>query len=98
MKKLKIAIIQLMLLSFFSISICKAQTEATDTTVAATDKESKFKLSPAVAFSSRLHYYGRTDSLKSSALIPTIVMQLGKHFSITPSFIFINNSQASFNY
>ena len=98
MKKLKIAVIQLLLLSFFSISICKAQTEATDTTVAATDKESKFKLSPAIAFSSRLHYYGRTDSLKSSALIPTLVMQLGKHFSITPSFIFINNNQASFNY
>ena len=100
MKKLKIATTPFILLSFFSISICKAQTEtpATDSTTITNDKEKKVRLSVATAFSSRLHYYGRTDSLKSSALIPTIVMQMGKHISITPAFIFINNNQASFNY
>ncbi|WP_460561844.1 hypothetical protein [Ferruginibacter profundus] len=97
MKKTELAIVLLLLLSFFSVSICKAQTETPDSTVT-TEKESKFKISVAAAYSSRLHYYGRTDSLKSSALLPTIVIQAGKHFTFTPSFIFINNSTASFNY
>jgi hypothetical protein len=55
---------------FFLLAICKAQSTAD--TVNTNDKEKAFQLSAATAYASRLHYYGRTDSLKSSALIPTI--------------------------
>jgi hypothetical protein len=79
---------------FFSAAICKAQSD--EDSLNTSDK--KFHLSAATAYASRLHYYGRTDSLKSSALIPTFIIQAGKQFSITPSFIFISNNQASFNY
>jgi len=92
MKKTAIIILAL----FFSARICKAQNN-TDS-VNATGEEKTFHLSAATAYASRLHYFGRTDSLKSSALIPTLIIQAGKQFSITPSFIFINNNQASFDY
>lgn len=92
MKKTAIIILAI----FFSAGICKAQSAAD--TVNTGDKEKTFHLSVATAYASRLHYYGRTDSLKSSALIPTLIIQAGKQISITPSFIFINNNQASFNY
>jgi hypothetical protein len=92
MKKTAILILAL----FFSAGICKAQNAAD--TINTDDKEKTFHLSIATAYASRLHYYGRTDSLKSSALIPTLIIQAGKQISITPSFIFINNNQASFNY
>lgn len=49
-------------------------------------------------YSSRLHYYGRTDSLKSTALIPSVSLQIGPGFFINSSFIFINNPQQSFSY
>ncbi|MGC4101006.1 hypothetical protein [Ferruginibacter sp.] len=86
------------LLTVFCAATSHAQTTPVTDTAATATKESKFKVSPAIAYSSRLHYYGRTDSLNSSALVPTVVIQAGKHFSVTPSLIFINNSQASFSY
>ncbi len=49
-------------------------------------------------FSSNLHYYGRTDSLKSSALIPNLSLEFGKGFFFNTSFVFINNKTKSFDY
>ena len=97
MKKPPFAIINIFVLQFFCFTICKAQAPGTDS-VKAKGEDNKFNLTIATAYASRLHYFGRTDSLKSSALIPTLIIQAGKNFSITPSFIFINNNQASFNY
>jgi len=97
MKKFILASISFIVLQFFFVGFCNAQSAATDTTTTL-EKEHTFHVSLATAYSSRLNYYGRTDSLKSSALIPTVVLQVGKNFTVTPSFIFINNNQASFNY
>ncbi|MBS1509284.1 MAG: hypothetical protein JST86_00470 [Bacteroidetes bacterium] len=80
---------------FIGAAGCYAQASQTDSSGKGS---SAIKLTAAAAYTSRLHYYGRTDSLKSSALIPTLIFQAGNHFSITPSFIFINNNQVSFNY
>lgn len=50
-------------------------------------------------FASRLHYYGRTDSLTSSALLPTILVQLdsvGLYASGTS--VLLNNKQQTLDY
>lgn len=50
-------------------------------------------------FAPRLHYYGRTDSLKSSALLPTVLIQfdsVGIYASGTT--VFLNNKLQSFEY
>jgi hypothetical protein len=49
-------------------------------------------------FLSKLHYYGRTDSLKSTALVPNILLQFGNGIYLSSSFIFINNNQKNLDY
>lgn len=53
----------------------------------------------AVAFVPNLHYYGRTDSLKSSALLPTILVQFDSSgFYISGSAVFIQNTLQTMDY
>ena len=77
-------------LFFFSI-ITKAQTDS----VAQKDKV-QFKL--GVYCNSRLNYYGRTDSLKSSGFFPVAELWLNKNFYITAAPVFVNNTISSFEY
>jgi hypothetical protein len=52
-----------------------------------------------VAYVPNLHYYGRTDSLKSSALIPTVLVQFDSSgFYISGSAVFIDNPAQSLQY
>ncbi|MCW3106847.1 MAG: hypothetical protein JWQ09_1353 [Segetibacter sp.] len=51
-----------------------------------------------VNYQSRLHYFGRTDSLKSSGLFPTIGFQLKEGFYVNSNFIFVNNALSSASY
>jgi hypothetical protein len=51
-----------------------------------------------INYQSALHYFGRTDSLKSSGLFPTIGFQLKEGFYVNSNFIFVNNSVSSLNY
>jgi hypothetical protein len=51
-----------------------------------------------VNYQSRLHYFGRTDSLKSSGLFPTIGLQLKEGFYVNSNFIFANNNASSLSY
>ncbi len=67
-------------------------------TIAQLNPEEKTKFTVGSTFSSKLHYYGRTDSLKSTAFIPDLSVQFANGIYISSSFIFINNSQRSFNY
>ncbi len=62
------------------------------------EKKEKTSLTLSTNFASKLHFYGRTDSLKSTALIPNIFLQFGNGIYLSSSFIFINNSQQTFNY
>lgn len=61
-------------------------------------QKEKTSLTLSNNFVSKLHYYGRTDSLKSTAMVPNILLQFGNGIFFSSSFIFINNSQQSFNY
>jgi len=51
-----------------------------------------------VNYQSRLHYFGRTDSLKSSGLFPTLGFQLKEGFYVNSNFIFVNNALSSLSY
>lgn len=51
-----------------------------------------------VNYQSKLHYFGRTDSLQSSGVFPTFGFQLKEGFYVNSNFIFANNSQSSLSY
>lgn len=51
-----------------------------------------------INYQSRLHYFGRTDSLKSSGVFPTLGFQLKQGFYVNSSFIFVNNALSSLSY
>jgi len=95
MKKMPFFILPLLCISLVS----SAQTTLTDSVpVVPVKKEKIVTVSAAASYIPELNYYGRTDSLKSSALVPSIIINAGKHFSFTPSAIFIQNNQATFEY
>jgi hypothetical protein len=58
----------------------------------------KTSLTLSTNYLSQLHFYGRTDSLKSTALVPNILLQFGNGIFLSSSFIFINNSEKTINY
>jgi len=58
----------------------------------------KTSLTVSSSFISKLHFYGRTDSLKSTALVPNILLQFGNGIYLSSSFIFINNNQQTLKY
>lgn len=51
-----------------------------------------------VDYYSNLHYYGRTDSLKSTAWVPNVFWQFGNGIFINSSLIFINSSGQALKY
>jgi hypothetical protein len=49
-------------------------------------------------YQSKLHYFGRTDSLQSSGLFPSVGFELKYGLYTNANFIFVNNSVASTDY
>jgi len=75
----------------------------TDTTVQLvqpvdTTKKAKTTFTVGLDFYSNLHYFGRTDSLRSTAWVPNVFLQFGSGFFLNSSFIFINSSGQSLKY
>ena len=58
----------------------------------------KNTLVTGMAYTSKLHYYGRTDSLSSSAFIPTLLLSFKNGFYLSSNVIFINNSTVGIEY
>ena len=56
----------------------------------------KFKI--GINYNSGLNYYGRTDSLKSSAVFPSAELWFTKDVYISASPVFVNNALQSFQY
>lgn len=46
----------------------------------------------------KLHFYGRTDSLKSTALAPSALLQFGNGIYLSSTVIFLNNKQIPMQY
>ncbi|MCF3111598.1 hypothetical protein LL912_22620 [Niabella sp. CC-SYL272] len=62
------------------------------------DSTRKNEFGAGVNFQTRLHYFGRTDSLQSSALIPNIGYQLKNGLYVQGNIIFTQNKVASTTY
>jgi hypothetical protein len=54
--------------------------------------------SAGVNYQSRLHFFGRTDSLESKGIFGSIGYELKQGFYTNANFIFINNASTSFDY
>ena len=50
------------------------------------------------SYASKLHFFGRTDSLRSSAFVPSVTAKFSNGLYVSGSFIFINNTDASLKY
>ena len=55
-------------------------------------------LSAGINYQSKLHYFGRTDSLQSSGLFPTLRFDSKTGLYVNSSFIFINNAATPTSY
>lgn len=67
---------------------------------AAQDNEKKDKAEFKLGgfYTSRLHYYGRTDSLRSSGFFPVAEFRANKNFYITAAPVFVMNNTTGFAY
>ena len=61
-------------------------------------QKKKTALTLGTIYLPKLHFYGRTDSLKSTALAPNVLLQFGKGIFLSATAIFINNQKTPFNY
>lgn len=64
----------------------------------ASKKEPKAGFRLGTYYTSSLHYYGRTDSLRSSGFFPLGECWIGKHFYLTAAPVFVINRFAGFDY
>ncbi|HMD01003.1 MAG TPA: hypothetical protein VKH37_12655, partial [Ferruginibacter sp.] len=73
----------------------------TDSTIVRTDSVTNKEhttFAVGLDFYSNLHYFGRTDSLRSTAWVPNVFLQFRKGFFLNSSLIFINSSGQSLKY
>jgi hypothetical protein len=85
---LRVTLITILFLS--ALPVLKAQQDS------ATKTDVKFKI--GVYYNSNLNYYGRTDSLRSSAVFPVAEIWFNKKFYINAAPVFVNNAVTSFDY
>lgn len=78
------------ILLFSALPVLNAQQDS------ATKSAIKFKA--GVYYNSNLNYYGRTDSLRSSAVFPVAEIWINKKFYINAAPVFVNNAFTSFDY
>ena len=62
------------------------------------DTERKTQISVDALYQTKLHYFGRTDSLQSSALLPTVGIQLKNGLYAQGNFIFVQNAAIPLTY
>jgi len=79
-----------LVLSLFVFQLSFAQSDSTQ------KQKPKFKI--GINYNSGLNYYGRTDSLKSSAVFPSAELWFTKDVYISASPVFVNNAIQSFEY
>lgn len=87
MKRSQIIILSFSLL-FFQFAF--AQSDST--------QKQKPKIKIGINYNSGLNYYGRTDSLKSSAIFPSAELWFTKDVYVSASPVFVNNAVQSFEY
>ncbi len=95
---------KLLLLTFliaFSFSLKAQQTVPRDSTArdSVINKKTTFTFLGGAIFAPVLHYYGRTDSLKSNALLPTVYLQFDSlHFYVSATSVFLSDKTQTLTY
>lgn len=79
-----------------SIAFSQTDTVTTVRTRDTTRKPATFTF--GIDFYSNLHYYGRVDSLRSTAWVPNVFWQFGNGIFVNSSLIFINSSGQALKY
>lgn len=97
------SILSLALLSVRSYSQLKdSALSAKEVVVAKPDsvsaKKEKTTFTTALDFYSNLHYFGRTDILRSTAWVPNVFLQFGNGIFLNSSLIFVNSSGQALKY
>lgn len=88
MKNTKLTMLIILLIVFSKITIAQ-----NDTSI-----HRKNTLTAGINYQPKLHYFGRTDSLKSSGLFPAIGFETKPGLYANANFVFLNNSSKSFRY
>src|SRR5882757_949537 len=97
--KLLLPILFLLLLCVPYIGSGQTQTGSPNTTTQPVIEKTAATFFAGVVFASHLHYYGRTDSLKSNALLPTVLVQFDSaHVYVSGTGVFLNNKQQTMEY
>lgn len=98
----KLILLASLLLPAISFAQQNTSVTPTDTTNTArqdsTKIDKKNHLSTTVSYQTRLHYFGRTDSIQSSGLLPSITLQSKVGIYATGTAIFVNNAITSTKY
>lgn len=79
----------LALVLLFSLNAALAQSDAT---------HSGMQVKLSTNYNSYLHFYGRTDDVKSSGFFPLAELWLDKNFYVNAAPVFVNNDLQSFDY
>lgn len=87
MKRIQITILSISLL-FFQFSFAQGDSSQ--------KQKPKFKI--GINYNSGLNYFGRTDSLKSSAIFPSAELWFTKDVYVSASPVFVKNAVQSFEY
>lgn len=91
--KIYLSIFILLFISGSAIAQDSLKIPVADSTV---KKKTNFTI--GAVYLPKLHYYGRTDSLKSTALAPNVLLQFGNGIYLSSTVIFLNNSQIPMQY
>lgn len=87
------------LLLFFQLQSSAQTTAMAPASDSIKNKKTIATIFGGFAYVPNLHYYGRTDSLKSSALLPTVLVQFDSSgFYISGSAVFIQNAVQTMQY
>ena len=88
-------------LSFFILLIINHAAKAQDSLLTAAVTElpkKKTTFTIGTSYLPKLHFYGRTDSLKSTALAPNALLQFGNGIYFSSTVILLNNTQIPMQY
>lgn len=90
-----IRVIQLLAIPVFTIISLQASAQSEDSSAVA---KPGTQVTIGTTFASKLHYFGRTDSLKSSALIPSATLNFNNGLYVSSSLVLLNNVTTTLAY
>lgn len=85
-------------LLFFLFAATTTSLNAQDSLATPDPPKKKTTFTIGTSYLPKLHFYGRTDSLKSMALAPNVLLKFSNGIYLSSTVIFLNNQQISMQY